>query len=100
MPFDLKILETRNCPRCNAIAHLRVDKHKNNYKLVLVYIVCPTCRLEKYSHTTTRKAIQIQQRINQLRRRNDKLPRSRVFRKRNDIIQKLEEEKLNAERDF
>lgn len=100
MPFELKVLGKINCPRCNAVAEQRVDKHKNDYKLVLVYIVCPTCRLEKYSYTTTRKAILIQQRINQLSRRNNNLPKSRVFRKRNDIIKKLEEEKLRAERDF
>lgn len=90
----MKILEKIHCPRCNAIAELRVDQKSPKNNWVFVYIVCSTCKLVKYSHSTTRKAVYLQSRINKLRKNTH---RSRVL---NDRISKLEEMKRGAERSF
>lgn len=70
MPFELKILDNIHCPRCNGKAELRIDQHKSDSKIVLVYVVCPICRLNRYSHTTTRKAIKIHSKIKKLKKKS------------------------------
>lgn len=94
MAFEMKILGEIHCPRCNAIAELRIDQKppKNNW--VFVYIVCSTCRLNKYSHTTTRKAVKIESQIKRLKKK------SLVSPSISDKIKKLEELKRGAERSF
>lgn len=94
MAFETKILGKISCPRCNAKAELRIDEKPSKNNWIFVYIVCSTCRLKKYSHSTTRKAVYLQSRINKLRKNT---PKSRVW---NDKIDKLEELKRGAERSF
>lgn len=88
MPFELKVIDRVHCPRCNGKAELRIDQHKTDTKWVLVYVVCPVCKLNRYMYSTTRKAIQMQQRIQRLKNAYMKSPKkSRVLR---DRITKLE----------
>lgn len=94
MAFEMKVLDKIRCPRCNAMAELRIDQRKPNGNWIFVYIVCSTCRLNRYSHVTTRKAVKLQARINKLRR---KAPKSRLL---DDKLSKLEEMKKGAERSF
>lgn len=101
MSFELKILDIVSCPRCNGKAQLRLDQEKRNPKHVLVYIVCDVCKLRRYSHTTTPKAVKIHQKIKRL---NEK--RSRVARNTSldnalaSQIRILEGLKTKAERSF
>ena len=92
MAFEKKILDTIRCPRCNATAELRLDQKPPKDNWVFVYIVCPTCRLNRYSHVTTRKAVLLQGRINKLKNSGKK---GRFI---SDRISKLEEMKRGAER--
>lgn len=94
MAFELKVLDKISCPRCNGKAELRIDQKQPNGNWVFVYIVCPICKLNKYSHSTTRKAVYIQSRINKLRRNT---PKSRML---DDRISKLEKMKAKAESEF
>ena len=66
MAFELKVLDKIHCPRCNGKAELRIDVQKRSEKHTLVYIVCDICKLNRYSHTTTPKAIKYHQRIKKL----------------------------------
>ena len=67
MAFELKVLEKVSCPRCNGKAELRIDQKKNDTRFILVYTVCNVCKLNRYSHTTTRKEIKTQREINKLK---------------------------------
>jgi uncharacterized protein YbaR (Trm112 family) len=96
MAFELRILDTISCPRCNATAELRIDEKKTNSKYVLVHIVCQTCRLRKYSHTTTHKAVRIHQQIRKLKSRSMFQGRRNLARR----IEKLEMLEQQAEREF
>lgn len=93
MPFEIKILDKIHCPRCNGMAELRIDQRKTDNEWVLVYIVCPICRLNRYSYTTTLKATKIHAKIKNLKSK-------RLTPKRDRLIKKLEELKLQAERKF
>lgn len=57
MPFVRKILRTLNCPRCNAIAQLRVMREVG--ESCILYVVCDKCKLEQYFGITTRKAVSL-----------------------------------------
>lgn len=92
MAFEIKVLDKIRCPRCNAKAELRIDQRKPNGNWIFVYIVCSTCRLNRYSHVTTRKAVLLQVRINKLKNSGKK---SKLL---DDRIAKLEEMKRGAER--
>lgn len=94
MAFELKVLDKISCPRCNGKAELRIDQKKPNGNWVFVYIVCPICKLNRYTYSTTRKAIYLQSRINKLK---NNAPKSRIL---NDRIAKLEEMKRRAESQF
>jgi len=94
MAFETKILDTIHCPRCNGMAELRIDQKESPRKWVLVYLVCPICKLNRYSHTTTRKAVKIHSQIKRLKKK------SVVGRRVQESIRKLEEMKIKAERDF
>lgn len=94
MAFELKVLDKISCPRCNGKAELRIDQKEPMGNWVFVYIVCPICKLNRYSHSTTRKAIYIQGRIDKLKKN---APKSRML---NDRISKLEELKRRAEINF
>lgn len=94
MPFQIKVLDTISCPRCNGKAELRIDEKDPVKNWVFVYIVCPICKLHKYSYSTTRKAIYLQARINKLKKN---APKSRMLDAR---ISKLEDMKRRAESDF
>jgi uncharacterized protein YbaR (Trm112 family) len=90
MAFELKVIDRVHCPRCNGKAELRIDQKKTDTKWVLVYVVCPVCRLNRYMYSTTKKAIINQQRIKRLKNAYMKSPKkSRVLR---DRINKLENE--------
>jgi uncharacterized protein YbaR (Trm112 family) len=93
MAFELKILDIISCPRCNATAELRIDQKKTNSKYVLVYMVCSTCRLNRYSHTTTPKAVKIRGQIKRLKSKQGN-------RKVHDKISELERLEKAAEREF
>lgn len=67
MAFEIKVIGRQHCPRCNGIAELRIDQREPVRKLVLVYIVCPVCKLKRYSHTTTRKDVILKSRIKRLK---------------------------------
>lgn len=94
MAFEIKVLGKIRCPRCNAMAELRIDQKppKNNW--IFVYVVCSTCRLIRYSHVTTRKSVKLQSKINKLKKN---VPRSKALDAR---ITKLEEIKRGAENNF
>lgn len=55
MPFIRLVLRELNCPRCNAIAQLRIEEERGD--ACVVYIVCSKCRLHSYQGITTRKAV-------------------------------------------
>jgi len=59
MAFQMKILDKINCPRCNAIASLRLDQKHPKNDWIFIYIVCPTCKLSKYSHTIDKKELNL-----------------------------------------
>jgi hypothetical protein len=94
MAFEMKVLDKIRCPRCNAKAELRIDQKEPKGNWVFVFIVCHTCKLNKYSHSTTRKAVYFQSRINRLKKN---APESRML---TDKLKKLEELKRGAERSF
>lgn len=55
MTFVKIVLQELHCPRCNAIAQLRIEEERD--KACLVYIVCNKCRLRQFHSITSRKAI-------------------------------------------
>lgn len=57
MPFERLILKELNCPRCNAIAQLRIEEKRADTSVV--YIVCSKCKLQKYQGLFTRKAVNL-----------------------------------------
>jgi len=77
MPFELRILEKIHCPRCNGIAEYRIDHGKKDKNFVTVYIVCPVCRLNRYSHTATFKEIKLTRKIEKLEKRAEEKPHLR-----------------------
>lgn len=90
MSFELKSIGTQNCPRCNAIAQLRIDIRKTDNKWIPIYIVCKVCRLKRYMFTKTRREIEIDRRIGLLRERANEFPQSSVaIQKRIDELTKL-----------
>ena len=91
MPFEIKVLDTINCPRCNGKAELRIDQHKNDIERVLVYIICPICRLNKYSHTILKDDLKIAKRIKTLKNRHALANNPNVKRSILDKITKLEQ---------
>lgn len=94
MAFELKILGTTICPRCNATAELRIDQVKRNSDWILVYVVCKTCRLNRYSHTISKKDFRL---LPQLRRLHKIQIRGNVNPKTIDKINELEK-RLGIER--
>lgn len=68
MAYERKILEKTQCPRCSfSKAEMRLDVHKvEDPDRILVYLVCPMCRLKVYRFTTNKKAIKIQSRIDKM----------------------------------
>ena len=89
MAFEKKILERIHCPRCNAKAELRMDVKKTDTKWVLVYVVCETCKLNRYMYTTTRKTVKQKLRVAKLKEaamRNPK--RSHVLHQHIERIEK------------
>lgn len=88
MPFETKSLGEIHCPRCNGMAQLRIDHRQPIRNFVFVYIVCPICKLNKYNHTTTRKSVILQSRINRLKKKDVNNLSKR--RKINAKIKKLE----------
>lgn len=83
MPFEIKILDKIHCPRCNGMAEQRVDIKKPTHDIVPVYIVCPICRLNRYSHTTTMVDVKKHARLKRLKSK----PRTK---KRDKLIKALE----------
>ncbi len=74
MAYERKILEKDICPRCSySKAELRLDIHKMDMERILVYLVCPMCKLNVYRFSTNKKAVRIQQRIDKMQRVLDKL---------------------------
>ena len=89
MAFERKIIEKVSCPRCNAWAELRIDQKKTDNKWILVYVVCETCKLNRYQYTITRKALKQKLRIAKLKNAAIKNPkRSRVLREHIEKIEK------------
>lgn len=74
MAYERKILEKTTCPRCTySQAELRLDIKKIESERILVYLVCPMCRLQIYRFSTEKKAIKIQKRIDKMSRRLSEL---------------------------
>jgi transcription elongation factor Elf1 len=57
MAFEKKVLDNITCPRCNAVAELRIDIKEPSGKMIFVYISCKVCRLVRFHSTTTKKAM-------------------------------------------
>lgn len=101
MAFELKVLDIIHCPRCNGKAELRLDQQKRSEKFTLVYIVCDICKLNRYSHTTTPKAVKIHQRIKKLNAKRSRVSRNTSLDNALDAqIRELEGMKAKAERSF
>ena len=95
MAFELKVIEKTTCPRCNALAQIRIDVRESESNIVLAYVVCKHCRLKRYLYTTTPKAIKYIKNINRLERNLSNLPendpiRSKLIAKIN-YMKKLKE---------
>lgn len=74
MSYKRKILEKTICPRCSySKAELRLDVKKVDSERILVYLVCPMCRLQVYRFSTDKKAIKIQKRIEKMTKRLSEL---------------------------
>jgi hypothetical protein len=65
------------------MAEQRIDVKKPTHDIVLVYIICPICRLNRYSHTTTMVAVKNHARLKKLKSK----PRTP---KRDKLIEALE----------
>ena len=101
MAFELKVLDKISCPRCNGKAELRLDQQKRGNKFVLVYIVCDICKLNRYSHTTTPKAVKLHQRIKKVNAKRSRVSRnSSLDAALARQVELLEELKAQAEREF
>jgi hypothetical protein len=87
--FEIKIIEKRTCPRCNALAQVRIDVNKlqPESSLILAYLVCNKCKLKRYLYTTTEKAIKYIKKINKLEKMLDNKPENDPTRDR--IIAKI-----------
>lgn len=57
MTFVRLVIKELNCPRCNAIAQLRIEEERGD--ACVVYIVCSKCKLREYKYLTTRKAVSL-----------------------------------------
>jgi C4-type Zn-finger protein len=99
MAFEKKILGQLHCPRCNAIAELRVEDYKPGSETVLVFVVCEKCRYRRYNHRTTKKAIRIQGKIDRARIKLEELPEGGIaWNQLLAIINNMEMQKRKAER--
>jgi len=74
MSFEKKIVGNINCPRCNAIAELRIDVYKPKSETVLVYVVCDKCKLKRFHHRTTKKVIRLQTKLAKAKKKFYDLP--------------------------
>ena len=75
MAFKKKILEKTICPRCsNDKAELRMDIQETDSDRILVYLVCKLCTYQKYSFSTTEKAVKVQTKINKMTKKLSELP--------------------------
>lgn len=55
MTFQRNIVKELHCPRCNAIAQLRItDEHDDS---CICYIVCSKCKLRKYYGVLSKKTV-------------------------------------------
>lgn len=92
------ILRELHCPRCNAIAQLRVEEERE--VACIVYIVCRKCKLTKYYGITTRKAINLMSKeeklVEMLSRSKSKSEQQRLLAK----LKKIREEIRRATTGF
>ena len=100
MPFELKVIDKIQCPRCNAWAEIRIDQGQmeTESKMILSFVVCSKCKLTRYYGTTTEKAIRIISKINKLKRKLKNLPENSPLR--DDInakIEKMQKARIKAE---
>lgn len=56
MGFDRKILHEELCPRCNAVAQVRVTERAN---VLVVNLECPKCRLRENRGLTTKEGVNL-----------------------------------------
>lgn len=96
MSFKLKILDKTTCPRCNAVAQIRIDVKKTESDIILAYIVCKKCRLKRYLYTTTPKAIKYIRNIRKLEKKLANLSENDPTRPR--LIAKIDNMKRLKER--
>ena len=97
MPFKRNIYGKEHCPRCNAIAALRVHEREDDSPMVELRLDCPKCRLSKLEKVTTRRFLELTLREERLQYL---LSRSQSPRRREEIIRRLQEvrkEKIVAE---
>jgi len=63
--FERKIIRNEDCPRCGAIASVRVDESGEDPPLpdvVMLRLVCPKCKLERAAGMTTKAVLRLEKR--------------------------------------
>ena len=64
MAYKRVVLRDETCPRCNAQAQVRVDNERSGR--LLVELVCSKCKLRESRGLTTRKAVDLESKIEKL----------------------------------
>lgn len=77
------VLETLPCPRCNADSQKRIEEQE---KFLAVIHVCPMCRYRRSLGITTRRAINLQTKLN---RYNELLNESNKINEKHKILAKI-----------
>ena len=70
MPFEQTVVSDADCPRCNAKAKVRITEERD--KVLVLSLVCPKCKLVKYSGLTTRRGLKLRKRIDRIQEYLDK----------------------------
>lgn len=63
MPFEQQIVRHEDCPRCNAVADVRIDDSTEEAPLpgvVMLVLVCPKCQLRRARGMTTKDILVLQ----------------------------------------